>query len=77
MPEQESLNPNPNASPYPYPNPNPNEGALAPAAAEQRWEGEEDAAFLGGFGSDFCSGDIDDASRNYLDRAEQIVIAAR
>jgi len=52
-------------------------GALAPAAAEQRWEGEADAAFLGGFGSDFCSGDIDDASRNYLDRGEQIVIAAR
>ena len=52
-------------------------GALAPAAAEQRWEGEGDAAFLGGFGSDFCSGDIDDATRNHLDRAEQIVIAAR
>ena len=26
-------------------------GALAPPAAEQRWAGEEDAAFLGGFGS--------------------------
>ena len=52
-------------------------GALAPAAAEQDWEGEADAAFLGGFGSDYCSGDIVDAARNHLDRAEQIVIAAR
>eukprot|EP00908_Phaeocystis_cordata_P000987 Transcript_11066.p1 GENE.Transcript_11066~~Transcript_11066.p1 ORF type:complete len:399 (+),score=127.75 Transcript_11066:176-1198(+) len=52
-------------------------GALAPPAAEQRWAGEEDAAFLGGFGSDFCSGQIDDGARNHLDRAEQIVIAAR
>lgn len=44
-------------------------GALAPPAAEQRWAGEEDAAFLGGFGSDFCSGQIDDGARNHLDRA--------
>jgi len=51
--------------------------ALAPPAAEQRWEGEDEHAFLGGFGSDFCSGQIDDASRNHLDRGEQIVIAAR
>ena len=35
-------------------------GALAAPAAEQRWEGEDASAFLGGFGSDFCSGDIDD-----------------
>ena len=52
-------------------------GALAAPAAEQRWEGEDASAFLGGFGSDFCSGDIADRSRNHLDRAEQIVIAAR
>ena len=52
-------------------------GALAPAADEQTWRGEEESSFLGGFGSDFCSGDIDDMSRNHLDRAEQIVIAAR
>ena len=50
-------------------------GALAPAAVEQTWSGEDDAAFLGGFGSDFCSGDISDMARNHLDRAEQIVIA--
>ena len=31
--------------------------------------------FLGGFGSDYCSGDVDDADRNYLDRGEQIAIA--
>ena len=48
---------NPPALALPYPSTHPNEGALAPAAAEQRWEGEEDASFLGGFGSDFCSGD--------------------
>lgn len=52
-------------------------GALAPAAPEQTWSGEEDSAFIGGFGSDFCSGDIADMARNHLDRAEQIVIAAR
>ena len=49
---------NPPALALPYPSTHPNEGALAPAAAEQRWEGEEDASFLGGFGSDFCSGDL-------------------
>jgi len=52
-------------------------GALARPAAEQDWAGEEQSAFLGGFGSDFCSNDIVDDSRNYKDRAEQIVIAAR
>lgn len=41
------------------------------------WPGSEDLAFLGGFGSDYCSGDVDDPTRNYLDRAEQILIAAR
>lgn len=58
-------------------------GALSPPSEEQRgsgdvrWRGTEDFGFLGGFGSDYCSGDIDDASRNYLDRGEQIAIAVR
>mmetsp|Transcript_29495 Transcript_29495/g.43113 ORF Transcript_29495/g.43113 Transcript_29495/m.43113 type:complete len:155 (-) Transcript_29495:457-921(-) len=55
-------------------------GALSSPSEEQlrrRWTGADDIGFLGGFGSDFCSGDIDDPSRNYLDRAEQIAIAAR
>jgi phosphoglycolate phosphatase-like HAD superfamily hydrolase len=54
-------------------------GALAPASAEQletgKWKGSEDFSFVGGFGSDYCSRDIDDESRNYLDRGEQIAIA--
>jgi phosphoglycolate phosphatase-like HAD superfamily hydrolase len=32
---------------------------------------------LGGFGSDYCSNDIEDFERNHLDRAEQIAIAVR
>jgi len=51
-----------------------------PCLAEQLrniWPGAEHLAFLGGFGSDYCSGNIDDDARNYLDRAEQINIAAR
>ena len=53
-------------------------GALAPAAPEQRvWVGSEHLGFLGGFGSDFCSGAVDDPARNHLDRAEQIGIAVR
>ena len=52
-------------------------GALAPPAADQSWPTEKEAAFLGGFGSDYCSGDVDDAKHNYLDRGEQIAIAAR
>lgn len=48
---------------------------LHPPAASQNWEGAEECAFLGGFGSDFCSGDIEDLSRIYKDRAEQIFIA--
>ena len=51
-------------------------GALSPAVPEQSWDGEEDAAFLGGFGSDYCSNDIADFRRNHLDRAEQLRIAA-
>lgn len=43
----------------------------------QCWEGEETCSFLGGFGSDFCSGDLKDESRIYKDRGEQIVIAYR
>lgn len=42
---------------------------------QQKWNGEEDSSFLGGFGSDFCSGDIDDRTRIYKDRGEQIAIA--
>ena len=41
------------------------------------WEGMEDKRFLGGFGSDFCSGDIDDPTRNYLDRGEQLAICVQ
>ena len=52
-------------------------GALAPPAAEQAWDGENESAFLGGFGSDYCSGNVDDLKYNHLDRGEQIVIAAR
>lgn len=52
-------------------------GALWPAAAEQTWDTEADASFLGGFGSDFCSMNIECATRQYLDRGEQIKIAAR
>ncbi len=41
------------------------------------WEGMEEKRFLGGFGSDFCSGDIDDPTRNYLDRGEQLAICVQ
>lgn len=52
-------------------------GALAQPTTDQRqWVGSEDIGFLGGFGSDYCSGDIDDVARNYLDRSRQIEIAA-
>ena len=54
-------------------------GALTPPSASQAasksWPGVDDIGFLGGFGSDYCSGDVDDATRNYLDRGEQIAIA--
>lgn len=53
-------------------------GALAPPSEEQQqriWPGANDIGFLGGFGSDYCSGNIDDSARNHLDRAEQIAIA--
>jgi phosphoglycolate phosphatase-like HAD superfamily hydrolase len=56
--------------------------ALAPPSAEQvaqnhKWKGAENIGFLGGFGSDFCSLNIQDPARNYLDRSEQIEIAAK
>lgn len=53
-------------------------GFLSQAAADQQeWEGMEACSFLGGFGSDFCSGDIEDMSRIYKDRGEQILICYR
>lgn len=53
-------------------------GALAaPASSQKSWKGTEDIGFLGGFGSDYCSGDITDMKRNYMDRGEQIAIAAQ
>jgi len=52
-------------------------GVLSPKAPDQNWEGEAQSAFLGGFGSDFCSCNIDEPSRNYKDRGEQIVLAYR
>jgi len=55
--------------------------ALGPPCAtqkqqQQQWEGSQEYGFLGGFGSDYCSGDIDSLDRNHLDRGEQIAIAA-
>ncbi|KAG7371282.1 haloacid dehalogenase-like hydrolase [Nitzschia inconspicua] len=53
-------------------------GVLAEACETQRiWDGTQDIAFLGGFGSDFCSGNIVDLDRNHLDRGEQIAIAVQ
>ena len=50
--------------------------ALSPPCELQKvWIGSEDIGFLGGFGSDYCSGDIDNLERNHLDRGEQIAIA--
>ena len=57
--------------------------ALSPASEEQRMRtwgngAYEDCAFLGGFGSDYCSGDLDDLTRNWKDRGTlQILIAVR
>jgi phosphoglycolate phosphatase-like HAD superfamily hydrolase len=51
-------------------------GIFAPKSMDQQvWEGEENTSFLGGFGSDYCSGNISDISRLYKDRGEQIAIA--
>lgn len=41
---------------------------------QKKWDGTEHIRFLGGFGSDFCSGDIYNIERNHLDRGEQIAI---
>jgi phosphoglycolate phosphatase-like HAD superfamily hydrolase len=53
--------------------------ALAPPSDSQTrvWKNSQDIAFLGGFGSDYCSRNILDADRNFLDRGEQIAIAAK
>ena len=50
-------------------------GIFTCKAADQHFDGENHHTFLGGFGSDYCSFDIDDKSRLYKDRAEQIHIA--
>mmetsp|Transcript_21001 Transcript_21001/g.23994 ORF Transcript_21001/g.23994 Transcript_21001/m.23994 type:complete len:324 (-) Transcript_21001:174-1145(-) len=54
-------------------------GALSIASEQQKenvlYNDTKEFSFLGGFGSDYCSGNIDDFSRNHLDRAEQIAIA--
>jgi phosphoglycolate phosphatase-like HAD superfamily hydrolase len=52
-------------------------GVLGLKATDQGFDGENDHAFLGGFGSDYCSGDLDDPTRPVKDRGEQIVIAYR
>jgi hypothetical protein len=48
-----------------------------PCTSQKDWTGSEAIGFLGGFGSDFCSGDIDNIERNHLDRGEQIAIATQ
>lgn len=48
---------------------------LSKSAAEQTWHTDHDLAFLGGFGSDFCSGNIEDPASSYQDRGQQIAIA--
>lgn len=52
-------------------------GCLTSFSSGKVWPGTEDFPFLGGFGSDFCSGDIDDPTRNYLDRGEQLAICVQ
>jgi phosphoglycolate phosphatase-like HAD superfamily hydrolase len=53
-------------------------GVFSPATPDQQsWPGEENYSLLGGFGSDYCSGDIEDLSRIWKDRGEQILIALR
>lgn len=49
----------------------------SPCQTQKEWPGSEDIGFLGGFGSDFCSGDISNIDRNHLDRGEQIAIATK
>ena len=50
-------------------------GVFTRKAADQLFDGENHHTFLGGFGSDYCSFNIDDTSRLYKDRAEHIHIA--
>lgn len=53
-------------------------GVFSPATHDQkRWPGEDATHFLGGFGSDYCFGSIDDISRINKDRGEQILIALK
>ncbi|KAL7502021.1 hypothetical protein ACHAXN_000134 [Cyclotella atomus] len=48
--------------------------SLSQPQGQREWDGTEHLRFLGGFGSDYCSGDIDNLERNFLDRGEQIAI---
>merc|ERR1711957_186183 len=48
-----------------------------PDQLKRNWQGTNHLGFLGGFGSDYCSNNIEDFDRNHLDRAEQIAIAVR
>lgn len=50
-------------------------GIFHEKANDQYWNGENDHTFLGGFGSDYCSCNIEDETRLFKDRGEQIVIA--
>eukprot|EP00607_Mallomonas_marina_P006899 CAMPEP_0182431352 /NCGR_PEP_ID=MMETSP1167-20130531/48519_1 /TAXON_ID=2988 /ORGANISM="Mallomonas Sp, Strain CCMP3275" /LENGTH=314 /DNA_ID=CAMNT_0024617601 /DNA_START=75 /DNA_END=1019 /DNA_ORIENTATION=+ len=52
-------------------------GVLTNRAEDQIWSSHADASFLGGFGSDYCSGEILNPERYYKDRGEQIGIAFR
>jgi len=52
-------------------------GVFHRKATDQVWEGEDEHSFLGGFGSDYCSGDTVDESRQFKDRGEQILITFR
>jgi len=51
--------------------------AFSEKAVDQTWSGENDHAFLGGFGSCYCSGNINDPDRIFKDRGEQLLIAIR
>lgn len=51
-----------------------NINALSPKSVDQTFMGEDQDAFLGGFGSCYCYGDIEDRTRLYKDRGEQIMI---
>ena len=47
---------------------------FSPKSTDQTFVGENKDAFLGGFGSCYCYGDIKDRTRLYKDRGEQIMI---